>query len=66
MLLRRAMDRAGLSGIPVEVIAVFTSKEARLTGVSAQKCFDRDGMIAYLEQERLPFPAPWRIPTRPV
>lgn len=37
---------------PVEVIAVFTSKEARLTGVSAQKCFDRDGMIAYLEQER--------------
>ena len=44
--------RAGLSGIPVEVIAVFTSKEARLTGVSAQKCFDRDGMIAYLEQER--------------
>lgn len=52
VLLRRAMDRAGLSGIPVEVIAVFTSKEARLTGVSAQKCFDRDGMIAYLEQER--------------
>ena len=51
VLLRRAMDRAGLSGIPVEVIAVFTSKEARLTGVSAQKCFDRDGMIAYLEQE---------------
>ena len=40
------------NGIPVEVIAVFTSKEARLTGVSAQKCFDRDGMIAYLEQER--------------
>ena len=52
VLLRRAMDRAGLSGIPVEVIAVFTSKEARLTGISAQKCFDRDGMIAYLEQER--------------
>lgn len=52
VLLRSAMDRAGLSGIPVEVIAVFTSKEARLTGVSAQKCFDRDGMIAYLEQER--------------
>lgn len=49
------MDRAGLSGIPVEVIAVFTSKEARLTGVSAQKCFDRDGMIAYLEQGALPF-----------
>lgn len=24
----------------------------QLTGVSAQKCFDRDGMIAYLEQER--------------
>lgn len=41
--------------IPVEVIAVFTSKEARLTGVSAQKCFDRDGMIAYLEQERFHF-----------
>ena len=36
VLLRRAMDRAGLSGIPVEVIAVFTSKEARLTGVSAR------------------------------
>ena len=52
VLLRRAMDKAGLSGIPVEVIAVFTSKEARLTGISAQKCFDRDGMIAYLEQER--------------
>lgn len=63
MLLRRAMDRAGLSGIPVEVIAVFTSKEARLTGVSAQKCFDRDGMIAYLEQERF-HSGPWRIPTR--
>ena len=52
VLLRRAMDKAGLSGIPVEVIAVFTSKEARLSGVSGQKCFDRDGMIAYLEQEK--------------
>ena len=52
VLLRRAMDKAGLSGIPVEVITVFTNKEARLSGVSEQKCFDRDGMIAYLEQER--------------
>lgn len=51
-LLRRAMDKAGLSGIPVEVIAVFTSKEAQLSGLSGQRCFDRDGMIAYLEQEK--------------
>ena len=52
VLLRRAMDKAGLNGIPVEVIAVFTSKEAQISGALGQKCFDRDGMIAYLEQER--------------
>lgn len=36
----------------MEVIARVHQQGGRLTGVSAQKCFDRDGMIAYLEQER--------------
>lgn len=50
-LLRRAMDKAGLAGIPVEVIAVFTSKEARLAAPESIKCFSRDGMAEYLDGE---------------
>lgn len=52
VLLRRAMDRARAERHPGGGDRRVHQQGSRLTGVSAQKCFDRDGMIAYLEQER--------------
>lgn len=50
-LVRRVMDKAGLTGIPLEVIGVFTSSHVELVAPSSTRCFTREAAFAYLERD---------------